>query len=329
MKLILRLFLILILFLTGCSPTQQEVTPVAAPIVDSGAGTGSILVPPTLSPSEMSRVPDEAQDVVVTLHNRSSWKVCYVYITSPDDPTWGDDWLEKDEELKEEMTRTFTLPTGLYDVRAENCDYMKLDEQYDVSIDSPWTWEVNDPVLLYEEYFDAFTTLKVKGTGASGITNDEAYRLRAAQPATLGLAQPVTLALAQPGRNFSDLVVTVEATPVAPADVSQVAYGVMCRVQANGDGYAFLVRGDAWASIQKVSGGKLTPLMKWEPSAYVDTGSKLNVIEAYCSGETLSLRVNGTTVLEVEDTTYTQGDVALAVFGAGEVEFDNWIVAEP
>jgi hypothetical protein len=321
MKLILQLFLILILFLTGCSPTQQEVTPVAAPIITSGPGTGSILVPPTLSPSEITRVPDQAQDVTVTLHNLSSWKVCYVYITSPDDATWGDDWLEKDEELKGDMTRTFTLPAGLYDLRAENCDYIKLDEQYDVSIDSPWTWEVNDPALLYEEYFDSSPALKINGAGASGSTSDEAYRLRATQPGVF--------ALAHPGRNFSDMVVTVEATPLTPADVSGVAYGVMCRVQANGDGYAFLVRGDAWVSIQQVRGGKLSPLVGWEATAYVDPGSELNVIEAYCSAEYLSLRVNGTTVLEVEDTTYNQGDVALAVVGVGEVEFDNWIVAEP
>lgn len=317
MKPIFRLFLILILFLTGCS----EPTPVAAPIVNSGAGPGSILVPPTLSPSEMSRVPDAAQDVVVTLHNRSSWKVCYVYITSPDDATWGEDWLEKDEELKEEMTRTFTLPTGLYDLRAENCDYMKLDERYDVEIEGPWTWEVNDPALLYEEYFDGAVNLKLKGMGASGSMKDEAYRLRANQSGVLTLAQT--------GRNFSDVVVTVEATPVSLADARQVAYGLMCRVQANSDGYAFLVRGDAWVSIQRVSGGKLSPLADWEASEYADPGLELNIIEAYCSEEYLSLRVNGTTVLEVEDTTYTQGDVALVVFGLGEVEFDNWMVAEP
>jgi hypothetical protein len=321
MKHVFRLFLIAVLFLTGCSETQQETTPVAAPIINSGPGSGSILVPPTLSPSEMPRVPDQAQDVTVTLRNSSSWKVCYVYITSPDDSTWGDDWLERDEELKGDMTRTFTLPTGLYDLRAENCDYMKLDEQYDVSIDAPWTWEVSDPALLYEEYFDSIPSLKVNGAGASSNTSDEAYRLRATQPGVL--------ALARPGQNFNNMVVTVEATPVAPADVSQVAYGVMCRVQTNGDGYVFLVRGDGWFSIQQASGGKLSPLADWLASEYVNSGSEINVIEAYCNAEVLSLRVNGTTVLEIEDTTYTQGDVALVVFGLGEVEFDNWIVAEP
>jgi hypothetical protein len=322
MKHVFRLFLIAVLLLTGCSGTQQETIPVAAPIINSGPGSGSILVPPTLSPSEMTRVPDETQSVTVTLHNLSSWKVCYVYITSPDDSTWGKDWLEKDEELKGDTTRTFTLPAGLYDLRAENCDYMKLDEQYDVSIDSSWTWEVSDPPLLYEEYFDGVPALKVKGTGATSSTIDEAYRLRANQSGVL--------ALAQPGQNFRDMVVTVEATPVALADASQVAYGLMCRVQANGDGYAFLVRGDGWVSIQQVSGGKLSPLADWEEASdYVDPGLEFNIIEAYCSEEYLSLRVNGTTVLEIEDTTYTQGDVALAVFELGEVEFDNWMVAEP
>jgi hypothetical protein len=318
------------LLLCGCDGAYSppvDVTAVAAPIATQVPGGSSILVPPTLSPDHAD-VPPGAQagdTVALTLTNDSSWSVCYVYITIPEAATWGEDWLGNDEEINLDATRVFDVPAGIYDVRAESCDYIPLNETYQVDLNTPYDWHVVDPALSFTEYFDAEGSWNVKGSGAAGEVRSGAYYLSSSPKGSL--------AISQPGKNLSDMVVTVEAMPTAPADVSQVAYGVMCRVQTNGDGYLFLARGDGMYAVEKVSGGKMSALVDWKHTDQINPGADLNVVEANCNGDALAIRLNGLTVEKLTDSSFQQGDVALVVLPLGsdsaEVQFDNLVVTQP
>ncbi len=304
-----------------------DTTAVAVPIGTLPAGTNSILVPPTLSPLELTQgAPSAASDFVeVTLQNQSSWNVCYVFIAPPDETTWGKDWLGENQLIEPDTTFKIEIKPGTYDVRAENCDYMRLDEQYQVQLTSAWNWKVNDSLIDFTDLFRDSNNWSIKGSGAAGQIRSNAYYLSTTQKSTL--------ATVRAGQDFVDRIMTVEARPVAPADVSKVAYGLMCRVQSNGDGYLFLARGDGMYSIQTVTSGDMSPLVDWKASDQVFSGSKLNVIEITCNQDKLALRLNGRTVDKITDARFSSGDVALSAIqqgeGSAEVQFDNLVVTTP
>jgi hypothetical protein len=316
------------LLLSGCdgasAPPPGDVTAVAAPIATRAAGAEAILVPPTLS-ANRSSAQAAAPGGGLTLSNHASWDVCYVYITKPEADTWGDDWLASDEQVEAGGSWSFEVPAGVYDLRAESCDYISMNETYRVNLDQPYTWDVGDPAMDVSIGFDEPSSLKVKGSTAAGEVRSGAYYLENHQRG--GLAYSLA------GVNLSDSVATVEAMPTAPADVRLVGFGLMCRVQANGDGYLFMARGDGSYAIEKVSGGKISALVDWKLTHQLNPGASLNVVEAKCNHDELSIRLNGYTVEKVSDTSFQQGDVALALLplsnGDAEVQFDNWVVTKP
>jgi len=137
-------------------------------------------------------------------------------------------------------------------------------------------------------------------------------------------------------RNFDNVVIEVDATQVAGPANNHNAYGVKCRVQSGGtggDGYAFLVGANGQYSIQVVRGGSYSLLVGWDRSAAIRQGNATNHIRAVCNGPHLALIVNGELLAEVEDLTYTSGDISLMAVTlepeATEVHFDNLVVTAP
>ena len=233
MKLIIRICLGLCWLLAGCTgkPSASiDATPTNAPIPLAGGGK-SILVPPTLSPAEQTAVPGKSL-VDLTLENQSDWDVCYVYISLPSDDTWGNDWLRTDEIIQVGQNHIFKIQPGYYDIRAENCDFVGLEEQYEVDLTGPNGWVVRNPTILYTDSFQAIGSWKTSGSAAQGAISDETYILSGSSSGDL--------ALATVGKNLDNLVLTVEATPLEPEGAAPSGYGVICRVQPNGDGYLFV-----------------------------------------------------------------------------------------
>ena len=135
------------------------------------------------------------------------------------------------------------------------------------------------------------------------------------------------------GENFSDVVIEVDATQVQAPGNDNNDYGVMCRVQANGDGYSFNISGDGFYSIQKAVDDEYIDLVEWEESNAIHTGNATNQIRAVCDGPNLVLFINGTKLAETTDTSYTNGDIAFAAttyeVDLTEVHFDNVVVRKP
>jgi hypothetical protein len=146
------------------------------------------------------------------------------------------------------------------------------------------------------------------------------------------IAVPNQLAWATAGQDWRDFRLTVEATQVAGPDDNE--YGVLARIQDAGNFYRFSISGDGYYLISKFVDGSPVPLgANWTPSAAIHQGQTTNVIEVICQGRTLTLRVNGEELAQVEDSQFSHGDIGLyagSFYESGvEVHFDNLTLVEP
>ena len=136
-----------------------------------------------------------------------------------------------------------------------------------------------------------------------------------------------------PRQDFVIPVIEVDTTQVTAPANNNNDYGVMCRLQANGDGYSFSISGDGFFTIQKAKDDAFTNLVEWQASSLINQGNASNHLMAVCEGDTLSFYVNGSFLAEVHDTEFTSGDIALTATSYEpentEIHFDNLVVKFP
>lgn len=131
---------------------------------------------------------------------------------------------------------------------------------------------------------------------------------------------------------YQDVAVqaTVRQTNGAPGS----AFGVMCRVDARGNGYYFLVSSAGRFSVQVATEAQndLVPLLDWQEHPAVQAGYESNDLLAFCVRDWLVLFVNDLFVGEVRDSTFRGGQVALALGAVGRsstvVTFDDVEIGE-
>ncbi len=88
---------------------------------------------------------DPLQRAPVLVVNESSHEICYLYISPSDSEEWGPDWMGKDVTIPPGETRTFQIPLGTYDLRADDCDNNALDIQSGVPVEKDGiTWTLQD-----------------------------------------------------------------------------------------------------------------------------------------------------------------------------------------
>jgi len=141
-----------------------------------------------------------------------------------------------------------------------------------------------------------------------------------------------SLAWASAGRALSDLYLTVEATQIAGPDDNE--YGVMVRMQDPQHFYRFSISGDGYYLVSKYDGQEWKPLgTDWTPSDAIHPGAATNLLGVVCQGAQLTFLVNGVQLAQVEDKSYTRGDIGLyagSFFEPDvEVQFDNLRVEKP
>jgi len=134
-------------------------------------------------------------------------------------------------------------------------------------------------------------------------------------------------------RDFSDVIIYVDTTQVSASASDDNAYGIMCRVQPNDDGYLLRISGDGYYAIHRVVDGEFDPLVDWTNSDVIRQGNATNHIRAICNGTYLALIVKGELLAETKDATYTSGDIALTATSfenePTEIHFDNLVVYTP
>lgn len=94
------------------------------------------------APVSSGGAPAASGSTTLELVNNSNVTICWVFMSLSTADSWGGDWLETDV-IEPGWTYTFTLPTGTWDLKADDCDNRTLDEQYAVVIDSPMTWTLS------------------------------------------------------------------------------------------------------------------------------------------------------------------------------------------
>jgi hypothetical protein len=166
-----------------------------------------------------------------------------------------------------------------------------------------------------------------RGGGAAAIEN-AAMQLTVNQPGQIWWTNPT--------RNFDDVVITAEARQVSGPNNN--AYGLICRYQNEENFYVFLISGDGYYAIGKYQSGVeavtyLTENGQFQLSDAINTGIASNELRVTCTGNQLSLEVNGSPLISVTDPTFVTGDIGVAAStletGTGVIEFDNVQVTAP
>ena len=179
----------------------------------------------------------------------------------------------------------------------------------------PWSDDFSDPASGWQAESDASAEVRCY----EGVMS-------------LLVKVPNRLAWASAGREFSDFRLAVEATQVAGPDDNE--YGVLVRMRDADHFYRFSISGDGYYLVSKYDGGAWEVLNgDWTSSAAIHLGAVTNLLEIVCRGATMTFLVNGVTLTQVEDSSYSRGDVGLyagSFFEPGvEIHFDNLTVTEP
>lgn len=119
----------------------------------------------------------------------------------------------------------------------------------------------------------------------------------------------------------------IEATARLWSEDSSNGYGVICRANADGKGYYFLIGGDGSGTIRRSAGREVEPLAAWTKTSAVIPGGAQNRIRAVCDGDYLALYVNDQFVAEARDSLYGSGYTGFVVVTTRngqrvEVDFD-------
>lgn len=134
-------------------------------------------------------------------------------------------------------------------------------------------------------------------------------------------------------QDFADVVIEVQAEQVSAPSNDNNDYGVMCRVQPNGDGYFLLISGDGFFTIQKAAAGSFEQLLDWTTSDLIEQGNAINQLRAICQGTSLTLEVNGQTLGSISDAEFSHGDVGLTATSyeeeATQIYFDDLRISIP
>lgn len=109
------------------------------------------------------------------------------------------------------------------------------------------------------------------------------------------------------------------------------SFGVICRADAGGNGYYFLVSSDGQYSIQVATAARnaLVPLVDWQSSSAIKQGVQTNTIRAVCHDDYFALFVNDVFLAEATDTQISQGALGVTLAAVGEtawVRFDDILI---
>lgn len=136
-----------------------------------------------------------------------------------------------------------------------------------------------------------------------------------------------------PGLNFKDVQVVVRTRVMDGPEDNM--FGLLCRYQDEDNYYALVIGADGYYGIFKNLDGehRLIDQPHMEFSEQINRGEDENKLQAVCHKDRLSLFVNGTMLLQVQDDSLAYGDVGLIVGNftkpGVDVLFDDFIVVSP
>jgi hypothetical protein len=258
----------------------------------------------------------------LTLTNDSGSDICAIFAIDPASPTWGQDLLKRGQVLPSGVSDYFPIYfPGMRDVRIEDCDYHQLYGGVNMDFSQDVAITVPAPQQLEDWEFTAPDRAWIPGytqSGHSALTNDDYLSLYVDRPNQM-------VEIASNNISLADVEMVSSVTLVNDSDDNQAHFGLMCRVQPNGDGIFFEITANGYATIRYVKNDYSYDLTTWDISDAVNQGVQENIIEGDCIGETFTMYVNGSYIGETHYQDYASGKVGLAVMGypgGTQVDFD-------
>jgi hypothetical protein len=136
------------------------------------------------------------------------------------------------------------------------------------------------------------------------------------------------------GSNYSDTRIEADAVRLEGPDNDN--FGVICRFKDNKNFYAFVISHDGYYGIFKFIDGAIVMGNETGNLDYSDVirkGGVVNHITATCQGDILSLTVNNTLLAQIQDSSFSEGQVGLIASAYSDpgvkVLFDNLEIYQP
>lgn len=144
---------------------------------------------------------------------------------------------------------------------------------------------------------------------------------------TVTTKEPAYVEKMLPNRQFSDFVLSVEATPQDTE--THYSYGLTFRESPNLHAYAFEIGNDGLYSVQLYD-GEWQKLKNWTSSEAIKAG-QTNRLKVFARGSSLTFFVNDEQLTTIQDGSLAEGKISLVMdmFEKGRtatVEFDNLVV---
>jgi hypothetical protein len=184
---------------------------------------------------------------------------------------------------------------------------------------------LTDPRAQYhfEDSAEGWSTFVMPGDQAVFRVNDGA--LEAAVVPDLGFIWSLS------NTNYRNVSIqgSVQQTEGVPGN----GFGLLCRADARGNGYYFLISSSGHFTIRKATDEQSDPipLIDWQASEAIHQGSEPNELLAVCVNDYLTFTVNGRFLAEARDDAYDAGELGIALGAVQEtawVRFDDIIVRE-
>lgn len=130
---------------------------------------------------------------------------------------------------------------------------------------------------------------------------------------------------ANPGKDFSDLILEVDATKQAGPDNN--GFGVIFRYVDKNNFYRFDISSDGYYGFGYYENDTWTSIIDWTETTAIKQGNATNTITILCEGSNFTFYINGTKITDVTDATLSSGDIGVwagAVSEAGaKITFDQ------
>jgi hypothetical protein len=222
--------------------------------------------------------------------------------------------------MRKTMHRSF-LPVVVLALAMLACQAISAPNQGDSQQPTP------EQVVLYEDNFDDPNSGWLRQRDADGITDYDqgGYRIK------VDIVE--WFFWVESRRTFTDVQIDVDVTKLGGPDENEM--GVICRYVDEQNFYFFSITSDGFYGVTKLINDEyeFVGMTELKPSQAINRGTASNHLQAICNGSSLRFYVNGKLVADVQDASFTSGDIGLLAgtteTPGADILFDNLIVHRP